>query len=101
MRNPSKPIAGKVRRMVRGNRLANGISATLERQREAGKHRGYKTIDTPRLAVHGTLDPLATTMRAIGKAKCPCCNGTGRAGYELTEGGKRRLAALRRKRVAI
>jgi len=92
-------IAARMKR-ARPNKLAAGLSATLERKAAMGKGRTYKTMDTARLAVHGTLDPLASTMRAVGKAKCPCCNGTGRAGYELTETGKRRLRKLRLKRLS-
>ena len=88
------------RRDVRGNAIANGMTYTLERKASMGKGRTYKTMDTPRLAVHGTCDPLASSIRAIGKARCPCCNGTGRAGYELTAIGKARLDKLRRKRPA-
>lgn len=84
-------------RKVRGNRNAAGMTYTLERQRAAGTFRGYSSDATPRLAVRGTLDTLATSMGSIAKARCPCCGGSGRKGYELTATGKRRLAALRRK----
>jgi len=82
---------------VRGNRLANGVTATFQRQRRIGKPHDKTTVDALRLAVHGTCDILASTMQTIGKARCPCCNGTGRYGYQLTAKGKMRLAALKRK----
>jgi len=82
-------------RRVRPTRAAAGLSATIERQRAAGTRRGDGTHDAVRLAVHGTCDPLASTMRSIAKGKCPCCAGTGRAGYELSDKGRRRLRVLR------
>jgi len=85
-------------RNARPNRVAAGMTFTLERQRASGTFRGYKGPETARLAVHGTLDRLATSFPAIGKARCPCCNGTGRAGYELSDAGRRRLQRLRRER---
>lgn len=84
--------------MRRPNKLAEGVTKTLERQRKAGTFRGYKSSTTPMLAVRGTLDKLASSIPTIGKAKCPCCGGTGRGKRELTEKGKRRLAQLRKLR---
>lgn len=82
---------------ARPNRLAVGMTYTLERQREAGTHRGYKSMDTATLAVHGTLDVLR--KKAFGapmeKSKCQCCGGTGRGRIVLTKAGKRRLEKLR------
>ena len=85
-------------RQVRPNKRAQGITNTLERQRKCGTFRGYKNDTTPILAVRGTTDVLGTSMRAIGKARCSCCGGTGRGDYELTDKGKRRLLQLRKKR---
>jgi hypothetical protein len=92
--NRRDPVTG-----IRPTKGAKGMTDTLERQRKMGKWRGkYKTTATAALAVRGTLDPLGTSMRAVAKSKCPCCNGTGRGKYELTDVGKRQLMKLRRTR---
>lgn len=83
---------------TRPNKRAQGITDTLERQRKAGTFRGYKNDTTPVLAVRGTTDVLGTSMRSVGKERCPCCSGTGRGKYALTDKGKRRLQQLRKKR---
>jgi len=84
--------------MRRPNKLAEGMTKTLERQRKCGTFRGYKTIDTPRLAVFGSLDSLNTTMPFIAKQRCTHCNGTGRVGIALTDRGKQKLQRLRKKK---
>ncbi len=87
-----------LRQRVRPNRLAAGVSATLDRQRAYGTWRGrYSSDATLSLAVYGTCDPLARkAFPAIAKGKCPCCNGSGRVGYVMTDKGKARLARLRK-----
>lgn len=85
-------------RQIRPTKNAAGMSFTAERKASMGKGRNYKGYDPLRLMVYGTCDPLATSIPAIGKRKCPTCNGTGRHGYELSERGKLRLRLLRKKR---
>ena len=88
-------------RVYRPNKIAQGMSETYERSKKSrlyGRfHKGDKH-DVLMLLVRGTCDPSATSMRAIGKKRCPCCNGTGRSGYELTDTGKRKLARMRKER---
>ena len=88
-------------RVYRPNKIAQGMSDTWERSKGRRGYRGViQSHDVLRLLVYGTCDPLANSMRPIGKSKCPCCNGTGRAGYHLTDSGKLRLRKLRRAKVA-
>jgi hypothetical protein len=69
---------------MRPTKNAAGMAYTAARS-------GHKTdVDLlASLRVNGTADPLARGVMRKLKTPCPCCKGSGNAGYKLRPGNKR------------
>lgn len=76
---------------VRPHRNAAGMQYTASRG-------GGPLHDEPRaLAVFGTLDPLRRRSNLTERAPCPCCGSKAAGKLRLTEAGRLRLRAARRR----
>lgn len=87
---PTKNAAGLSYSRASSGKEIHHISAALP---DNDKH-----LDISRLAVYGTLDPLARYNFGTERKACACCGSKNMGKVVLSDRGRARLATLRAKR---
>lgn len=98
--NPRSPGVWLVAAVNRPNRIAAGLTATLDRAQRVAVFLGQpkrRSADALTLSVKGTLDPLAGARFDLMNKPCPCCGS--RHGGKLALKGP--YSSLRRRAVRL